>query len=389
MDSHTPSSNSSFHSYRSMIAPEYLAIINNRVNFYEDIPTHCLICYEGKPLIAVTSCNHYFCNTCIKLYLEIKISESEVLNVTCPQCTYEIPETHIQEHVSTELYKKYLKFIAIKRLERDVMVKWCPKPDCGGYDRAHISNYNLTCNICSLKYCYVCSRPWHKGKCKLRQDIGFELWTMTNNVKICPNCKNYVQKNGGCPHMYCPRCQHRWCWICGGDYSSASHTSFTCLIGKNPFDLYWVIIMLMLIFPLTVPFFVLLLVMYSYETESIEKESLSGVLSCFRSRFVAYTLAFVFSPVIEVLGLVIGYFTFIVMFATRECYNTGIIEVLFRFIVATMLCNIIFASVVALVALLMVLLPVLGCICLISKLVYSLARCFGPQQLMQYPRLFG
>ena len=389
MDNFTLSQSFSFPSRGSILAQEMFDSFTLRYNHQQQIPTSCMICYEEKPLSNITSCNHYFCYTCIKSYLEIKISESEVLNVTCPQCRYEIPEEKIKEYVSLELYSKYLKFIAIRRLERDVMVKWCPKPDCGGYDRAHSSNYNLTCNICAYRYCYVCSRLWHKGKCKLRNDLGFDLWTLTNNVKVCPNCKNYVQKNGGCLHMSCPRCLHHWCWICGGDFSSPSHTSFKCLIGRNIFDLYWVVIFLMLIFPLTTPFIVLLYVIYSYETETIDKENFNGILSCFKSRFIVYTLGFILSPIVEILGLVIGYFTLVVLFGTREFYGGGIVEALFRIIVSMMLGNVILVSMIALMALLVVLMPVLGCACLASKLVLSLVRCFGPQQAMQYPRLFG
>jgi hypothetical protein len=33
-------------------------------------------------------------------------------------------------------------------------------------------------------------------------------------TKICPNCKNAVEKNGGCNHITCV-CNALWCWTCG------------------------------------------------------------------------------------------------------------------------------------------------------------------------------
>jgi hypothetical protein len=140
---------------------------------------------------------------------------------------------------------------------------------------------------------------------------------------------------------------------------------------------------------MTVPFFIFLMVVYFYETESIEKERLTGIFICFRSRLVAYSLSFVFSPIILILSAVLGYFAVIVMIATRECYNSGTIELLFRFILASMISNLLFASALVLLALLVIILPVLGALCIVSKVFYSIRRCFRPRPVLEYPRLFG
>ena len=39
-----------------------------------------------------------------------------------------------------------------------------------------------------------------------------ESW-VTKNTKACPGCKAPIQKNGGCNHVTCTRCQGHFCWV--------------------------------------------------------------------------------------------------------------------------------------------------------------------------------
>lgn len=47
-------------------------------------------------------------------------------------------------------------------------------------------------------------------------------WMMAN-TKRCPNCRNPIEKNGGCMHMTCGRnaggCGYEFCWLCRGPWS--------------------------------------------------------------------------------------------------------------------------------------------------------------------------
>ena len=36
-------------------------------------------------------------------------------------------------------------------------------------------------------------------------------------ARICPQCRNGVQRNGGCNHMTC-RCRAEFCYVCGQGY---------------------------------------------------------------------------------------------------------------------------------------------------------------------------
>ena len=145
----------------------------------------------------------------------------------------------------------------------------------------------------------------------------------------------------------------------------------------------------MIFFPLTLPFFVLLLVMYSYENETVDKERFTGIFSCFRSRFVVYVLAFIFSPVIEILGLAFAYFALIGFLTARKGCDGGVVGMVFKVVVFVMLGNSVFVTLGVILAFMVVIVPVLGLACLVSKVVLRLGWAKAPQQGVWYPGLFG
>lgn len=52
---------------------------------------------------------------------------------------------------------------------------------------------------------------------KNKAGSGDDDWFLLN-TKVCPGCKNRIQKNLGCMHMTC-RCGHEFCWLCMGPWS--------------------------------------------------------------------------------------------------------------------------------------------------------------------------
>lgn len=86
-----------------------------------------------------------------------------------------------------------------------------PKPDV------------FTCNDCGAKACVPCDRPWHENEIceeyqvRIKDRIAEEdatLATMEKHTKKCPSCQKRIEKNGGCAHMFCTRCQAQFCWNC-------------------------------------------------------------------------------------------------------------------------------------------------------------------------------
>ena len=47
-------------------------------------------------------------------------------------------------------------------------------------------------------------------------------------VKKCPNCEIITEKNKGCNHMSCPKCNYQWCWLCNGKYNENHYLEGKC-----------------------------------------------------------------------------------------------------------------------------------------------------------------
>lgn len=189
----------------------------------------CGICQEQKlnpDLFSHTLCMHLFCKSCITEYLAIRIFESNVLKMPCPhhECPSEISEEDIIKLLPEKLYQKYQIFKRNEELNNSPFLRWCPIPDCTGYDIGNMSKDKLICNACGHKYCYYCSEPWHtNSKCKEINDKELDKWGKKNNVRYCPNCRRKVEKNHGCDHMTCAKCNYEWCWLCGEKYSGGHY----------------------------------------------------------------------------------------------------------------------------------------------------------------------
>ena len=48
------------------------------------------------------------------------------------------------------------------------------------------------------KFCFECLRPWHgKDSCEKSLEKDFMNWKKNKNLKQCPRCKIYTEKNEG------------------------------------------------------------------------------------------------------------------------------------------------------------------------------------------------
>lgn len=93
-------------------------------------------------------------------------------------------------------------------------------PAPASVDEANIS----TCHACGHETCIPCARPYHNGESctqyqfRIKDHLAEEdaaLDKIRTSTKPCPNCKKRIEKNGGCPNMWCSQCRTSFCWNCG------------------------------------------------------------------------------------------------------------------------------------------------------------------------------
>ena len=97
--------------------------------------------------------------------------------------------------------------------------KICPFPNCDSYlELKNKKNKYITCKN-NHKYCFNCLKEPHGDKpCDEKVDKSILEYTSNNFVKKCPNCNIIIEKNNGCNHITCAKCQYQWCWLCNEKY---------------------------------------------------------------------------------------------------------------------------------------------------------------------------
>mmetsp|Transcript_25725 Transcript_25725/g.45142 ORF Transcript_25725/g.45142 Transcript_25725/m.45142 type:complete len:366 (+) Transcript_25725:475-1572(+) len=201
----------------------------------ESSDTTCAVCdgeanYTGR-------CGKALCSDCISTYLELKITEGQVVDIGClnHSCSDAFKEVEVMSFVNEDLKTKFVKFKTRQELKRNAYLRFCPRADCEGYDIA-FNKRRLMCNLCTYEYCAYCSEAWHgNSKCKAENDAMLDNWAKKNKVRYCPSCHMRIEKEGGCNHMTCSNCKYEFCWLCGQQF--ANHECKVSLRNQRTFGI--------------------------------------------------------------------------------------------------------------------------------------------------------
>ncbi|EAR89393.3 Ibr domain protein (macronuclear) [Tetrahymena thermophila SB210] len=192
----------------------------------------CAICCQEytiskkRPLL---NCDHQFCSDCLKQYILNKINCCQVLHILCPQegCDQEYNEKQIGEILNDDYQKeRYIKFKQRQQLQLDPDIRWCIRPGCNNAIKGQKNDPKLKCSECNMMICYFCTNQWHEGQtCEQAIDQEYNQMAKNFKVKYCPQCKTKIQKNDGCNHMTCTRCNYEFCWLCTKQYRAGHYSS--------------------------------------------------------------------------------------------------------------------------------------------------------------------
>jgi len=206
------------------------------------------------------SCGHAYCKECLNRLIEVLVNQGGVLAMLCPQpgCGESMKSEEIKTLCSPETHKKYICFSELAALRADPNVRWCPVLKCSNYVRGPPTDPLidwLACGTCGAQVCFKCGEERHDpAQCGqeaqellasrhaefVESQRTFEEWKAykKNDVKQCPGCKGFIEKNMGCNHMTCRACKYQFCWLCGTKYQGghfSNPTDFPDCNGKQ----YW------------------------------------------------------------------------------------------------------------------------------------------------------
>ncbi|KAM4815980.1 cullin-9 [Urocitellus parryii] len=199
-------------------------------------PDHCPVCVsplEPNDDLPSLCCKHYCCKSCWNEYLTTRIEQNLVLNCTCPiaDCPAQPTSAFIRAIVSSpEVISKYEKALLRGYVESCSNLTWCTNPQ--GCDRILCRQglgCGTTCSKCGWASCFNCSFPeaHYPASCgHMSQWVddggyydGMSVEAQSKHLaklisKRCPSCQAPIEKNEGCLHMTCAKCNHGFCWRC-------------------------------------------------------------------------------------------------------------------------------------------------------------------------------
>ncbi|XP_042179454.1 cullin-9-like isoform X3 [Oncorhynchus tshawytscha] len=208
----------------------------------------CLISQTGEAEpVPTLCCMHYCCRSCWQEYLSARIEQNLVMNCNCPitDCRAQ-PTSQFFFNILTnkDTIAKYENALLRGYVECCSNLTWCTNPL--GCDqilcRENIGSMG-TCSKCCWSSCFSCNFPeaHYPASCSHMSqwiDDGgyYEGMTMEAQSKHlakliskrCPSCQAQIEKNEGCLHMTCAKCNHGFCWRCLKPWKPTHKDYFNC-----------------------------------------------------------------------------------------------------------------------------------------------------------------
>ncbi|CAL8258706.1 unnamed protein product [Lota lota] len=211
----------------------------------------CPICLSPRPPDCLApptlSCLHYCCRCCWQKYLTARVEQNMVMSCTCPitDCRSQ-PTSQFFFSILTDkdTVAKYEQARLRGYVESCSNLTWCTNPQ--GCDQI-LCKDNLgsmgTCSKCCWSSCFSCNFPeaHYPASCshmsQWMDDGGYyEGMTMEAQSKHlakliskrCPSCQAQIEKNEGCLHMTCAKCNHGFCWRCLKPWKPTHKDYYNC-----------------------------------------------------------------------------------------------------------------------------------------------------------------
>ena len=216
---------------------------------FEKHSYECILCFDEKPnlddCVVIKSCAHCICQSCMRAFIDSHLFNSHLNagNLQCPGCDTNLELALMINFASNA---NFMEIFIRHTIERVVFVlndyKWCPSPYCGKIIQLDLNSnpYGTVSCTCGFKMCLRCNNaPHFPAKCSQvasyykELNVNHDFYTPEDNEcvslgKRCPLCATYIEKNGGCNHMYCVTCQKYFCWNCLVDWDSHKTSGGSC-----------------------------------------------------------------------------------------------------------------------------------------------------------------
>ncbi|TRY95392.1 hypothetical protein DNTS_010961 [Danionella cerebrum] len=192
-------------------------------------------------------CMHYCCRSCWQEYLTARIEQNLVMSCDCPitDCRAQ-PTSKFFHNILTDkdTIAKYENALLRGFVECCSNLTWCTNPQ--GCDQI-LCKENMgsmgTCSKCCWSSCFSCNFPeaHYPASCSHMSQWmddggyyeGMSMEAQSKHLaklisKRCPSCQAQIEKNEGCLHMTCAKCNHGFCWRCLKPWKPTHKDYYNC-----------------------------------------------------------------------------------------------------------------------------------------------------------------
>ncbi len=167
------------------------------------------------------------CKECLIQHINHPLNEKVAGGLICPnkECKQKLTDNDVRTVLVNnkemiDKYNDYLMHLYFMDLMMKGQAKHCPTPNCNGWYEVEgsVIETDYECPLCHQHYCSNCQlqhdamTSCDAAKRAAQPGMSNADW-IEQNTKPCPKCGNRIEKNGGCPYVYC-RCGHGFCWNC-------------------------------------------------------------------------------------------------------------------------------------------------------------------------------
>uniref|UniRef100_A0A087XC16 Cullin 9 n=1 Tax=Poecilia formosa TaxID=48698 RepID=A0A087XC16_POEFO len=201
---------------------------------------------DAEP-VPTLSCMHYCCRSCWQEYLTARIEQNLVMNCNCPitDCQAQ-PTSQFFLGILTDrdTIAKYENALLRGYVECCSNLTWCTNPQgCDQILCKEAVGSMGTCSRCCWSSCFSCNFPeaHYPASCshmsQWMDDGGFyegmSMEAQSKHLaklisKRCPSCQAQIEKNEGCLHMTCAKCNHGFCWRCLKPWKPTHKDYYNC-----------------------------------------------------------------------------------------------------------------------------------------------------------------
>ncbi|KAF9699153.1 hypothetical protein EKO04_003043 [Ascochyta lentis] len=210
----------------------------------------CAVCGDNKLYIelpSLSSCSHRpeACDDCYASWIASQLEANGWQEVKCPgtSCKANLTYEEIKAFAGKDVFERYDSFQARSALASDPNFRWCRAEGCLSgqiHDVEEVGNI-FTCVECHARFCTVHEGAYHdnetcqayeyrtsgqKERDERKKEEEASEKAVEKLTKKCPRetCQSPIEKNGGCNHMTCWKCQHQFCFVClGGNWNRCGH----------------------------------------------------------------------------------------------------------------------------------------------------------------------